>query len=140
MIYVSWYDAWAYCLWLGEGYRLPAEIEWEFACRAGRATAYWFGDDAKEIQNHAWYGENSDHRTHAVGAPGHFNPWELYDMHGNVWEWTDCWYDPLARVLRGGAWGHTPRDARSAFRDFGRPADSYDLVGFRVARALLRKP
>jgi formylglycine-generating enzyme required for sulfatase activity len=134
----------------GEGYRLPKEAEWEYACRAGSTTRYSFGDDAARLGEAAWYSDNSGGKTHPVGQKQP-NAWGLYDMHGNVWEW--CWdrfdandnrpspgADPLStsqaalRVLRGGCWLDAPRHARSANRSgLSLRKAGYNL-GFRVAR------
>jgi formylglycine-generating enzyme required for sulfatase activity len=140
-------------------YRLPTEAEWEYACRAGTTTEYSFGDDEELLGKHAWYGENSGGKTHPVGgkapkgkthpvggkAP---NPWGLYDMHGNVWEWVADWYgdypegeatDPTgaesgsARVVRGGSWNRGAQFARSALRLWDLPDDRYSGSGFRLA-------
>jgi len=128
-------------------YRLPTEAEWEYACRAGTETAYYWGlDDAKE---YCWYYDNSDQKTHPV-ATKKPNCWRLYDMSGNVSEWCEDWYDEGQgfydrvelfrernfRVLRGGSWYSTYR--RGNWRSAGRGGTGPDCVsnsvGFRVVR------
>lgn len=128
-----------FCKWLsaktGRYYRLPTEAEWEYACRAGTTSAYSFGDDPAELEDHAWYFDNTDEAYEKV-AQKKPNPWGLYDMHGNVAEWVLDQYDeagyesiaeqstdPLAipqvlnpRVVRGGGWNQFPEDCRSAAR------------------------
>lgn len=155
---VSWLDAQAFIDRLNrkEGhsrYRLPTEAEWEYAARAGSTAAYSFGDDARQLGRFAWYGEDFDSgATHPVGkkAP---NGWCLYDMHGNVWEWVQDWYDagyyatspetdpqgPSAgsgRVVRGGSWHRSANSWRSAFRKQYPPDYRGISIGFRVARSL----
>ncbi|MDF1841443.1 MAG: formylglycine-generating enzyme family protein [Rubripirellula sp.] len=127
-----------FCKWLsaktGRYYRFPTEAEWEYACRAGTTTAYSFGDDPDQLEDHAWFFDNSDDTYHEVGEKEP-NPWGLYDMHGNVSEWVLDQYadqyeasdakqtDPLKipetlypRVVRGGGWGDDPEQLRSAAR------------------------
>jgi formylglycine-generating enzyme required for sulfatase activity len=95
-----------FCKWLsaktGRYYRLPTEAEWEYACRAGSKTAYSFGDDPKQLGDYAWYTENSGDAYHKV-ATKKPNAWGLYDMHGNVAEWTLDGYEPNAYAARAGA-------------------------------------
>jgi formylglycine-generating enzyme required for sulfatase activity len=130
-------------------YRLPSESEWEYACRAGTTTRYSFGDDESELGEYAWYYENSGSETHPVGQKNP-NPWGLYDMHGNVWEWCSDWYndsyyatspdtDPAGpsseekfRVLRGGSWLSDADFSRSSTRGNNLPSISTADIGFRV--------
>ena len=136
--------------WNGRGYRLPTEAEWEYACRAGTATRYSFGDDETSLGEFCWFLENSDSSTHEVGQK-RANGTGLHDMHGNVWEWCWDWYsadyykeppvdDPRGpsqatyRVVRGGSWDYDPRGVRSASRVWFTPGARYDILGFRVAR------
>lgn len=128
-----------FCEWLsamtGRFYRLPTEAEWEYACRAGTKTAFSFGDDSSQLEEYAWYAENSNDKYQEVGSKKP-NPWGLYDMHGNVAEWTLDHYiptvygqriagvsNPLAegqkvypKTVRGGSWMDSPNRLRSAAR------------------------
>jgi formylglycine-generating enzyme required for sulfatase activity len=156
VINVSWHDAQAYCAWLcdqtGQSYRLPSESEWEYACRAGTVTPFNTGDTINSYQVN--FGV-----THKKTLPvGSFPPnkFGLYDMHGNVWEWTqDCWHkdyqnapgdgsawleqdggDCNRRVVRGGSWDYNPLDLRSASRNRFFTDNTFIFLGFRIARAL----
>ena len=153
---VSWEDAVEFCRKLsaipaekaaGRVYRLPTEAEWEYACRAGTTTKYCFGDDDAQLGEYAWYSRNSGNTTHPVGQKRP-NAWELYDTHGNVWEWCDDWYgdyprraaqDPQGpskgsgRVRRGGGWYDEAASCRSAHRGWCLPSFRLDYLGFRVA-------
>jgi formylglycine-generating enzyme required for sulfatase activity len=170
---VSWNDATRYCEVLtqrdrGSGwippnsvYRLPSEAEWEYACRAWTSTRFSYGNDPDytNLTDYAWYGANSGGMTHPVGQKLP-NPWGLYDMHGNVYEWCQDWYgrypggiaiDPTGpatgsnRVIRGGYFGAYARHCRSALRFSSNPAnwdpwfspwpDWDSFIGFRVVLA-----
>ena len=95
VINVSFYDALEYCRWLSEitggEYYLPTEEEWEYACRAGTTTQFSFGDQEADADQYAWTHNNSNRQTQPVRTKLP-NPWGLYDMHGNVWEWCDSDY------------------------------------------------
>jgi formylglycine-generating enzyme required for sulfatase activity len=151
---VSWYEVQEFIERLNqkEGtkkYRLPTEAEWEYAARAGTTTAYSFGDDTDSLGRYAWYWDNSGKTTHPVGQKRP-NPWGLYDMHGNVWEWVQDVYDEdyyaespaidphgpsggFFRVLRGGSWGGYAKSSRSASRFIYPPRGGLDDCGFRLA-------
>ena len=141
------------CNFQANGYRLPTEAEWEYACRAGTTTRFYTGDSDSDLGRAGWYHDNSGLTTHPVGqkAP---NAWGLYDMHGNVWEWCWDWYasgyygtrpdpdsDPMGpsqgtmKVLRGGCSRLTPRNCRSANRGRDYPSYRADYHGFRVCRS-----
>lgn len=122
----------------GYEYSLPTEDQWEYACRAGSATNYCFGNSEEELKEYAWFYKNSDGKTHPVGLKKP-NAWGLYDMHGNVWEWCSNLWSPSSspRGLRGGAWFSVPQSARSANRYNVDPAVRYSDLGFRLARTAL---
>ncbi len=137
----------------GNGYRLPTEAEWEYACRAPHrpetATKHTFGDSDADLSSFAWVHANSENKTHPVGQKKP-NRWGLYDMQGNVWEWCQDRYsadyytfapenDPpgpaqaSSRVYRGGGWGLTPHGCRPANRYGIEPEDRINDLGFRLA-------
>jgi len=152
-----------------KGYRLPTEAEWEYATRAGTKTAYWIGSNVTDggqavcswnddnagilLPDAAWYAYNSDWTTHPVGQKA-ANPFGLYDVHGNVFEWVYDWFDPgyyqtcaegcedprgpdegSVRVNRGGSWGNGAGSVRAADRDGGSPGRRDGYLGFRLARS-----
>jgi formylglycine-generating enzyme required for sulfatase activity len=155
---VSWHDAQNFCQELnqktGKKFRLPSEAEWEYACRAGTRTRYYFGNNENLLGEYAWYNQNSGSKTHPVGQKKP-NNWGLYDMSGNLWEWcNDGWHDNYQnapadgtawndnhsqtnyRVLRGGSWFNGPRNCRSANRDGGLAGFRNFFIGFRLALSL----
>jgi len=128
-------------------FRLPTEAEWEYACRAGSDTQYYWGDECDG--KYCWYRENSDCSTQPVGKKRP-NDLGLFDMSGNVWEWCQDWYDDnyyklndrldpkgavkgSNRVVRGGSWRYGSDYCRSAFRDYFDPSYRNSYVGFRLA-------
>lgn len=157
-VYVSWNDAQAFITALntytGKTFRLPSEAEWEYACRAGTTTRFYWGDDLSCTQtgSYAWYWSNcsSEMYAHVVGQklPNAFG---LYDMSGNVLEWVQDWWayyansnavtDPTGpatgegRVERGGSWDHDGGYyCRSALRYYNNPSNAFDFIGFRLSR------
>ena len=140
----------------GHTYRLPTEAEWEYAARAGSETDYYFGTDQTQVPEHAWFDENSDETTHPVGQKP-ANNYGLYDMYGNVWEWTmDCWNtsyegapvdgsawtsgDCSMRVVRGGSWYNKLKSIKSTARARYSSEIRYNSRGggLRVVRELPR--
>ena len=145
-INITWWDARMFAIWSHS--RLLSEWEWEYACRGnrrdtdGKLSKHYWPDDpkGKRLWRYAWHDANSDRQTHPVGSlvP---NAYQLHDMLGNVWEWTDSAYnaDRVSRVLRGGAFDSMGRQAVVSCRTHNAPSDAYYLFGCRVARAPLRK-
>ena len=130
----------------GLDFDLPTEAQWEYACRAGTTTTYSYGNSVNG--NYMWYTDNSSSQTHEVGTKSP-NPWGLYDMHGNVWEWCLDWYDTLSygtdpkgsssgssRVKRGGSWYYNASDCASSYRSYSYPSGEGGSSGFRLSRAL----
>ncbi len=173
---ITWNDAVAFCRWLSEqeklapcyrheanegwtlvpsadGYRLPTEVEWEYACRAGTTTHYYFGDDPAVFPDYGWCVLNSDGHPHPVASKKR-NAFGLFDMHGNAREWCHDWYHekwygigpaennfgPASgrqRVARGSNWSIEAVNCRSAFRLRYLPTLRFSTSGFRVARSLV---
>jgi len=140
VIYVSWNDAKAYIVWLNKKlektYALPTETEWELACNLGKKSTWHFGDDEYQLKEYAWYDENSKDKTHLVGSLKP-NDIALYDMHGNVWEWCENWFDEKEekyKSLRGGSWYSVANYTRSAYRFSGTPTIRNFNMGFRLLR------
>ncbi|MBI3415903.1 MAG: formylglycine-generating enzyme family protein [Verrucomicrobia bacterium] len=143
------------CDFDSNGYRLPTEAEWEYACRAGTTTAYFFGDSPAKVGDYAWFDKNSGAHPRPVGQKQP-NPWGLYDMAGNVWEWCNDFYkvdyyqeasrenprgpnEGQNKVLRGGAWRFSADNCRSGYRYNESPGYSdvcfgYDIYGFRCVK------
>ena len=131
------------------GYRLPSEAEWEYACRAGTTTDFSHGDSAESLARYCVFRESKSARC-GMKLP---NVWGLHDMHGNVWEWCQDWYggygsdsvtDPIGlesgsfRVIRGGSWSNNARSCRSAYRVRYTPDYTYYDPGFRVLRSSIQ--
>ena len=164
---VSWYNAVRFCNklsvmsgltevydtigWTADfskaGYRLPTEAQWEYACRGGTSTGFFWGDDSTEAAKYAWYLGTSGFMTHLVGGKLS-NSYGLFDMNGNVWEMTNDWYemymssaqtDPTGpvtgsrKICRGGSAFRSSTHLRAAYRSHGNLEDAYSAIGFRVA-------
>ncbi|MCP5522099.1 MAG: formylglycine-generating enzyme family protein [Verrucomicrobiales bacterium] len=176
MCRINWAGAVVYCDWrtevarqegtLPEGYvfALPTEAQWEHACRAGTTTRYSFGDTpdcdpiscgvCAALADYCWFCGNSGQKSQPVGLKQP-NPWGLYDMHGNVWEWTNDWWDwtlpggalvdPLGpeggtfRTRHGGSWATFPKQCRSGHRYGGTPVASLESLGMRLALVPIRE-
>ena len=178
VVNVTWNDAVKFCEWLskkeGKTYELPTEVEWEYACRAGTETRFWCGDKDEDLKGNANIAdaslkEKDPTKTDVVAwddgyaftSPvGKFkpNPWGLYDVHGNVWQWCADWFDRgyyansprqdpkgpdsgQERVLRGGSWlAGTPRECRAAERHHFEPSHRNTHNGFRVVLRVAKAP
>ena len=165
VVYVTWHDIQDFLAWLNTAkpdddpghYRLPTEAEWEYAVRAGSNTIFFFGNSSKRLQEYAWFAEKHTlkkrENLHEVGTKKE-NPWGLFDMYGNVWEWvadkySENYYEKSAkknpagpasnspfRVIRGGAWNFSAEFCRSAARNIYPAGNRSRLLGFRVVREL----
>jgi formylglycine-generating enzyme required for sulfatase activity len=147
------------CDYSANGYRLPTEAEWEYACKAGTDAAYDFGG-ASNLRQYSWCAENSEEKTHPVGQKKP-NRWGIYDLYGNVSEWCEDVYSPtyyknspakdpvgppspgkdVQRVMRGGSWKSTPEMCRATFRQGQKTGDTdacfyTDYCGFRCVRRI----
>ena len=125
---ITWFEAEEFCSKYGK--RLPTEWEWEYAARAGTNTHYYWGNKMNE--KFAWFKANSNKQTHRIGLKSP-NAFGLFDMAGNVWEWTSSDHESGGKVLRGGSWRNTKFSLRLAHRISSPPHYRYHYVGFRCA-------
>ena len=150
--YVSWFDAGDYALWFSRKsnleYRLCTESEWEYFARAGSKTSWSCGVNSQCTESSEWFGDSSENAPYEtmMGKP---NPWGIYDVHDNIFEWILDWYKPYpvadapefdtkdsekgsARVIRGGTFKHTPANLRSSTRAYLSPGDRLSFLGIRL--------
>jgi len=151
---ISWYEAKEFCKKLSDGLgvlvRLPTETEWEYYCRAGTNSEYFFGDTSKQLRNYAWYDLNAMGKSQPVGMKSP-NPWGLYDVVGNVWEWCESnWADSyehkldeslrgmtssknrnIRKVIRGGSYDLDDYRCRSSYRSYEHADFPSRKIGFR---------
>ena len=125
---VTWNQAVAFCAKVGK--RLPTEQEWERAIRAGTTSPYYWGENQPD--RYAWHKGNADKQTHVVGEKEP-NSWGLYDMAGNVWEWTQSDHERSGKVARGGSWRNGVGSLKSSHRISSLPIHKFHYVGFRCA-------
>lgn len=152
IVNVFYADAEDYCKWLGEGYRLPTEAEWEYAAKGGNKSQGYTHSGGNNLSELAWFGENSGNKTHPVGEKKP-NELGIYDMNGNVFEWCQDWYDhsyygiegssnnpqgpppAIFRVVRGGSWQNGVDFCNTHLRQKYNPKSNLHNRGFRVAQS-----
>lgn len=150
---LTWYDCQEFIKKLNQlagknAYRLPTEAEWEYACRAGTTTEFFFGEDKEKLNNYGYFNGNSDNIIRDVGKLKP-NPWGLYDMYGNAWEWCNDWYGNYrktdtnnpkgpqtgdTKVMRGGCWDSSAPFCRSANRANENPKREDNFMGIRLVK------
>ena len=129
---INWFEAMEYCRRIGK--RLPTEFEWEWAARARSKSKFYWGE--KDPKVYSWFKKNSEKKTHSVGLKSP-NSLGLYDMAGNVWEWTDSYRETTGgKVLRGGSWRNSINAMRSSKWITSLPIHRFHYVGFRCARSI----
>jgi formylglycine-generating enzyme required for sulfatase activity len=156
VVNLTWNDVTAFCAWLsekeGEKSHLPTEAQWEYVCRAGATTTWHSGDDEQALKEHGWFSFNAENTTHSVGQKSP-NAWGVYDMHGNVFERCQDWFDDIyyatspmedppgasggsLRVNRGGSWAGDASFGRASYRNRSDPGARDERHGFRLARTV----
>ena len=149
VVWVSWKNAQAFCKWAG--LNLPSEAQWEYACRAGTATPYYFGEDRQAFDQYGWANTSKEYHTHSVAGKLP-NTWGFYDMLGNVWEWMEDDFVPgyqgaptdgsarldgaLTRAARGGSWSCGTQVCNSNYRHHAAATNAGADIGFRTVLAI----
>lgn len=164
VVYVSWEEIQKFIIWINNTkpdsdtgtYRLPTEAEWEYVARAGTGTIYFFGNSSKQLAQYAWYNSNSleigDISPRPIGTKK-ANPWGVFDIYGNVWEWTSDYYEAdhyqksihrtpsgpskgSLKTIRGGSWNFDETYCRSTAREAYQPRYRSRSIGFRIIREI----